>query len=476
MSNTTPVVYDVAPETENQPQPKKNKHVAVRIFSAIFLALCVASLILPILLMKGVDLYVGEGFALLGVILAFIGLPGAEAPTFSLFGFLPSFADPAASMGMLNAVAVYVLILAIVLTVIFAIIGIFSGKAGVLRAAAYTLTLGASLYFVATFIPYYQTNGLALDIAPLLPAAIMLVGGITYFVLSACRAGAKAWMSLLQFILTLAACGAILLNVTVGADAFANGLATFGVAAPETVSLISLIITGVVALLVLIASIRISTKIGLVFDLIRYILQFVIAGVLCYFAIASMTEFNNVLLFAIVAVGASLLQIVLCIIQKSVANKAKKKAAAKEAEETEEAPAEEEYVREEYAEALPYEGGVVEGVVVAEEVASEPVEEAPIEPAPAPCAAPAPAVTAGYDFYNSKSFDPFIASLGDKERNEFTELFILKYKGDMPELPDYQVGGDNKEFFRKVFIYLGQYRDKIPDGLLAKIYQFAVRM
>ena len=46
----------------------------------------------------------------------------------------------------------------------------------------------------------------------------------------------------------------------------------------------------------------------------------------------------------------------------------------------------------------------------------------------------------------------------------------------MPELPDYVVGGDNKEFFRKIFIYLGQYRDRIPDSLLAKMYQFAIKM
>ena len=124
-----------------------------------------------------------------------------------------------------------------------------------------------------------------------------------------------------------------------------------------------------------------------------------------------------------------------------------------------------EYVVEEYAEALPYDGGPVEGVALAEEVN------------PTFTSMPArPVETAGYDFYNSKSFDPFIAVLDNQERNQFTEIFILKYKGEMPEIPDYVVGGDNKEFFRKLFIYLGQYRDRIPDGLLAKIYQFTVKM
>ena len=125
-----------------------------------------------------------------------------------------------------------------------------------------------------------------------------------------------------------------------------------------------------------------------------------------------------------------------------------------------------EYVVEEYAEALPYQGGPVEGVVTAEEVVPTFTEKDSL-----------PEVrTAGYDFYNCKSFDPFIAILNTEERNQFTELFILKYKGVMPEIPDYEVGGNNKEFFRKLFIYLGQYRDRIPDGLLSKMYQFAIKL
>ncbi len=119
---------------------------------------------------------------------------------------------------------------------------------------------------------------------------------------------------------------------------------------------------------------------------------------------------------------------------------------------------------EEYAEAYPYEGGPVAGVLMAEEVNPSFVPQEPR------------VTTAGYDFYNSKAFDTFIASLNDVERNDFTEIFILKIKGTMPELPDYEVGGDNKEFFRKIFIYLGQYRDRIPNALLAKMYQYSLKI
>ncbi len=120
---------------------------------------------------------------------------------------------------------------------------------------------------------------------------------------------------------------------------------------------------------------------------------------------------------------------------------------------------------EEYAEAYIYEGGPVSGVEMAEEVN------------PTFCnVQPGQVNTAGYDFYNCQSFDPFIATLDMQERNQFTEIFILKFKGTMPEIPDYVVGGDNREFFRKIFIYLGQYRDRIPSGLLTKIYLFSTKI
>ena len=108
----------------------------------------------------------------------------------------------------------------------------------------------------------------------------------------------------------------------------------------------------------------------------------------------------------------------------------------------------------------------------------EEAEETPVvAPAPvaAPAAAPAPVAPASNSYYATQTFDPFIASLSDKEREQFTNLFVLKYNGAMGNLPDYVVGGNNDDFFRKVFIYLGQYRDRIPNGLLAKMYKFAVR-
>jgi hypothetical protein len=154
------------------------------------------------------------------------------------------------------------------------------------------------------------------------------------------------------------------------------------------------------------------------------------------------------------------LQIILSIIQL-IASKKKEVEVARE-EATQQATTG--FHMEEYAEAYPYEGGPVAGVLMAEEVNPSFIPQPPH------------VNTAGYDFYNSKSFDPFIATLDMAERNEFTELFILKFKGTMPELPDYEVGGDNREFFRKIFIYLGQYRDRMSQSLLAKMYQFSMKI
>jgi nucleoid DNA-binding protein len=92
--------------------------------------------------------------------------------------------------------------------------------------------------------------------------------------------------------------------------------------------------------------------------------------------------------------------------------------------------------------------------------------EAPAQAHAAPAEEPAPAP--------APVFDAFIASLSDEERMQFTDLYILKTVS-MPEIPTYEVGGNNKSFFNKVFIYIGQYRDKIPSGLLAKMYDFSVK-
>ena len=468
--NTESVVYDVvpaevspemlpqanvevtAPETE-QPTPKK-KNVFARVIAAIFVALSVAVVFLPIKLMKGASV------ESLSVFSAIKDLFGGEQN--KLFGVLPTYADTATLFGKVVGLSLYAFLALLVFSVVFGVIAIFNGKKApsLLRATSFFFTLGVATHVLATFIAAYETDAsVTMDIVSI---ALFAFGALVYFVLAAAKLGKTAWANLLQLILTAVAAFAVALYVAKDTAGFKKALDDLSLS--SSYDMIALAIFAVLGLNVLISLIRIQTKKGLVFDVIRFIVQFIISVAVCYMVVASKTEEKLLLILAIVAAAVSLLQVVLCIIRKKLASPKKEKPVVEEPVSLPEPPVEE-FVREEYAEALPYEGGPVEGVAVAEEVNPTfiPEEHPQVQ-------------TAGYDFYNCKSFDPFIATLDATQRNQFTEIFVLKYNGTMPEIPDYEVGGDNKEFFRKLFIYLGQYRDRIPDALLAKIYQFAIKL
>lgn len=99
-----------------------------------------------------------------------------------------------------------------------------------------------------------------------------------------------------------------------------------------------------------------------------------------------------------------------------------------------------------------------------------------IAPEPAPYQAPAysqpvAAPKAVYD-PTPYTYDSFINMLTPQEKNEFGDLFIANRYGDLNYLPAYVIGGDNREFFRKVFIYLGKFRNHISPELLGKLYDY----
>lgn len=69
--------------------------------------------------------------------------------------------------------------------------------------------------------------------------------------------------------------------------------------------------------------------------------------------------------------------------------------------------------------------------------------------------------------------DAFINSLTPAERDEFDKLFISRVYGENKRLPVYTVGADNREFFTKIFVFMGRYRSIISEGLLEKIYNYS---
>ncbi len=100
------------------------------------------------------------------------------------------------------------------------------------------------------------------------------------------------------------------------------------------------------------------------------------------------------------------------------------------------------------------------------------------EPLPAPAPAPVrrpssvrpqPVQQSFYDM--PYMYDPFLNTLTPQEKNEFGDLFIGMKRGSFG-LPMYVIGGNNEEFFRKIFIYLGKYRSYISESLLGKIYDY----
>ncbi len=95
--------------------------------------------------------------------------------------------------------------------------------------------------------------------------------------------------------------------------------------------------------------------------------------------------------------------------------------------------------------------------------------QAPQQPYPQqPYAAP--------DYYGASGGyvpDAFINGLTPAERDEFTRLFISRVYGENRRLPVYRVGEDNREFFTKIFVFMGRYRNIISDGLLEKIYNYS---
>lgn len=445
---------DVAVEEAVAPA---KKNVASRIFAALLVAVSVASVfLLKVFTLNGV--IPGEA-TLFDTIKNVFG-----ETSFKLFG-LPALADTSLLIGKCTALALYLLLACIAISAILGIIAIFCGKKApaLLRTVSFLISFG--------FLSYAMT-AYAFNVVDLFLLAVGGVAGLVYIVMAFARAGKKAVASFFMLLLSVASMGAVLYSLIHYPLAFYEG-ASF-----VNFDTLSVIIAGVIGFVLITGAFRLQAKKGLAFDIVRYVLQIVVGGFTLFVAISYDATELLFLILAIVATAVSLIQLIICILQKRAVKKAN---AVEEAEEELVAPApapfvEEEapvvpafvesgeYVVEEYAEATAYEGGPVEGVEVAKEI--NPTYVAP----------PASVQTAGYDFYNSRSFDPFIAILNSDERNQFTELFILKYKGVMPEIPDYQVGGDNKEFFRKVFIYLGQYRDRIPDSLLAKMYQFAIKM
>lgn len=460
---------------------KQSKHVASRIFALLFAAFpIVACFMLGLCVVYlGTDGYIiSNEQNLLNVLLAafnvkgnmadlYAGISGAaaSAPADKLFGLLPLFAG-GETVSVVSGFLVYSVAVVMAITVILAIVALFSGKAAPALARAIAginsvtyFVYGAWLFLLGNF------NQPIIDV---IAFGIAEASFLAYFIYSAIRAKKHIFLGTLILILTTVATAAVVLlyvQLTGQIQELVEAGGTMGLVA----YIVTVAILAITAISYVIALHSLSVKKVYGADIVRTVLLLLIGAFFVFAALMNEKYFGVIILGGVIATCA-LLQLIVQILAVSANRKKAKKQAAEMVA-----------VEETAKEVVTEDDGAT---LVVEEPAEEAIaEEAPVtEFAPTtpaieePTSAPAPAATAEYDYYNSRSFDPFIASLSSEERAQFTELFILKYKGEMANVPDYTVGGDNKEFFKKIFINLGSVRERLSDELLEKLYQFAIRI
>ncbi len=471
-------VADKKMKKEKAPNVKTN--VGYRVFAAIIAALAVGLIFLPFSYVITSKLEQMSFFEAIKALLA------SDSKWFNV---IPALADTSAIYGVFATISLYVLLLCSVIAFVLGFITIFcKNKApAMLRVTTFFLAIGYALYTICVFLTNYVIRGtFLLDFVCIGATAFT---ALLFFILACLKIGKKAVANAVYWLLSLVVSAAFILTIAKDQDAFKAGLNILPVN-DAVKEIIIYAVLGLSIVNVIIASIRVATVKGLIFDLVRYSVMFVLSAFALLFALKDTSTDFFVDICAIVATAAAFVQILIVVIilivkgkDKRAARQAKKQAKKQDADQgadyaidaedaqdatNADAATQETFTVGDYAQAIPYDGGPVSGVETAEEIPEETQELPPI---------PAPTVeTADYDYYNTRSFDPFIATLTAEERNHFTDLYILKCRGAMPEIPDYNVGSNNKEFFRKIFIYLGQYRNKIPDSLLAKMYEFTSKV
>lgn len=423
---------------------KAKKNVSYRLLAVLLVAACVVLAVLPIKVLASI-----QGYFFVGELALYEVVQDIFDSGMKLWGVLPTFCDDSTILGIAAALALYVFTATIVVAFVCAFIAIFTRKKApaLVRFATFVITWGAAAYSLSVLCitSYSSVVELTFD---WLTTGIALGAAFFYFVLQIAHTGKAAWFNAIHFILSLAYTAALVLAFTHEGGKVSVALN----GAKDIWKFMVLAVVGLAFLNLGIASCRANSKKGLAGDPIRYIFQVLVALGAIYIYHAIELESKSYLFFTICAIIVSLLQIVITLSQLGVRRKKAVKTAKKEAMN--------EFELEETIEAIPYEGGPVAGVEVAELVnaddASANADEAE-------------------DDYSGK-FDAFIGTLEKAEREEFIDVYVLRSKGEMPEIPEYVVGGNNKAFFNKVFIYLGQYREKVSSELLGKIYDFSQKL
>ena len=430
-------------KTTKTAAPKQKKNVGYRLLALLLLAACAGILFLPISTFT--SSWAIEQKTLIQSVQDIL------ASETKMFGLIPVFVGGEGVLALFANVALYAFIAMIAIAAVCALIAIFSKKAapGLVRTVLFLLVGGAFLQTLAilSISNYVATLDATTD---LMTIAVAAGGAVVYFLLALAKNGKAAWLTAVHFLLSLTATMLIVFGM----------MKAEGHAFKENpIHKIILIAVVVLALLNLfISACRAMSVNGLSGDIVRYAVQLVLALVACFSGYTAELQSDNYILFCVLAAVVSAVQIIIATLQ--LLDRSKKRGEAA----TEAALAN--FETEEYVETYAYVGGPVAGVELAEEVT----------PTMAAAAEAADGSKPNLATLVGNGFDAFMFNLNDKEKEEFIDLYIIRCKGSMPEIPAYVVGGDNREFFNKVFIYLGQYREKISSVLLSKMYNFSMKL
>ena len=454
-------------------------------------------------------------------------------------------------------VFVFLLALTVILSTVFMIASLVSGKSAKKCAtgSGILILLSYGGLFLLNFVASCSLAGTPTD--PMFDFATAAVAGLTFlFMLFAAliRNKGTGFMNVLNVLLTLATLVALVYPGTQTAaliGAAPEGLGIYDRAAGITFLVIAVsALLGLIGFNLLCGVSRLNGKRGFLFDIVRYALM-LIAAILVIVALLVTPAykggvFAKDIIFTIVMLAAPLLAALFSVFLLIGENK-RKKAAKKAAAET--AAFE--------SDAFEYSDEDVVDEIVDDEIhryikehrpapapasapapAPQPKEEPKSEPAPAPIYQPniivqappqpeqkprekteferrmeaiareeasnppSPYEQRTRDTSNAQAFppiftrykknnmqqmqieddhvspymaghyDPFLSKLTSQEVSEFGDLFISNKYGMQNYLPVYVIGGDNDEFFNKVFIYLGRFRNYISAELLEKLNQY----
>ncbi len=468
--------------------PAQSSNVFYRIFALLFALAPVAVLyFLKVQVLTFKEGLVVENYKLLDFFIKLFAEDGFAAT--KLFNFLPMTCQIGSFLGTAHNAALYLIPVSMVVCIIAGIVAIFTRKAApiITRAILFVEVIVYGAYALSVMLPCFYNKisiGENLDYAIL---GILAGAFLVFCILSFVKSGKRALIGLLIFLLTVASVGA----VYYACCAKDTAIRTF-VREKELYKWIVFAVVCVYFLFVALGLMGVAARKLLGVDIVRCVFMLLMGGgvIVASFLVEGLSEF---LLYGIISAAIAFVTLVVETIIVSV--RASKENEVEQKEQTYENPAEEyEYKYEdEEEEEEELEPEVEEPAPVAtEEPAPAPVVAVPVVTAPVaveeptPTQAPAPeqevapevvapvAVAPESDAYGG-AFDAFIGMLTAEERLQFTQIFLLRSESKLPEIPEYKIGGDNKAFFRKIFVNLGSLRARIPDGLMEKIYQFSIR-